>query len=106
MSKDKYLDLVGHPDIRIRVEGVDGNWSREVEIWWGREQISFMTAAGPSVKSIIAAEGEVLDAIRAVNIDPGEQRGVVSMFHGTFVTIKIWCPPGTATRLGIKGYGT
>jgi hypothetical protein len=106
VTKDKYIDLIGQTDVRVRVERVDGNWSRHgVEVWWDRELIAFMAPAGPSVKTINEAEAKVLTAIRAVDIDPGNARGEVAMFHGTFVKVDVWCPVGTAKRLGIKGYG-
>lgn len=111
MTKDKYTDLAGHPDIRIRVDRLDGRpprivgWTHGPEIWWDRELIAFMAPASPSVKTIVEVEDKIVAAIRAVDLDAGNARGEVNMFRGTFVKIEIWCPAGTAKRLGIKGYG-
>lgn len=110
MAKDKYIDLAGQPGVRVRVERLSGGWARrDVEIWWDQELIAFMATASPAVKAIVEAESKILDAVRAVNIevdDVNKARAEVVMFHGTFVKVEIWCPPGTAKRLGIKGYGT
>jgi hypothetical protein len=109
VAKDKYTDLAGQPGVRVRVERLSGNATRrDVEIWWDQELIAFMATASPVVKTIVEAEGRILDAARAVNIevdDVNKVRAEVVMFHGTFVKVEIWCPPGTAKRLGIKGYG-
>jgi hypothetical protein len=106
VAKDKYINLAGHPDVRIRVDRLDGNWSRrDIEIWWDRELITFMAPASPAVKTIVDAETKIMGAIRAVDVDPGSAHSEVTMFQGTFVKVEVWCPAGTAKRLGIKGYG-
>ncbi len=104
MDKDKYTDLAGHPEVRVRVERVDGIWERAAAVWWDRELIAFMAIASPSVRTIVEAEIKVLAAIQAVDVPAGTARGEVIMFHGTFVKVEIWCPVGTAKRLGIKAY--
>jgi hypothetical protein len=115
MRKDKYTDLTGHLDIRVRVERLDGNWRGDREIWWDRELIAFITSASPSVPVIVEAEAKIVSALKDLavqhqhSVDLGaapNARGEVIMFHGTFVKIEVWCPPGTATLLGIKGYGS
>ena len=105
MAKDKYIDLAGHPGVRVRVEWLDGSPRRDVEIWWDRELVTFMTPASPFVKTIVEAEAKILAAVRAVDVNPSTARAEVVMFQGTFVKIEVWCPAGTARRLGIKGYG-
>jgi hypothetical protein len=111
VKKDKYIDLIGHSDIRVRVERLDGNWRGDLEIWWDRELIAFITPASPSVWTIVEAERKIIEALkvlamqRVVDMEAPNARGEVIMFHGTFVKIEIWCQPGTARDLGIKGYG-
>jgi hypothetical protein len=113
MAKDKYIDLADHPGVRIRVERLDGippsNYPINAQtgasaIWWDRELIAFLTNGSPLVRDIVTAEAKLLAAIAAVDLDASSARAEVVMFHGTFVKAEIWCPAGTAARLGIKGY--
>jgi hypothetical protein len=106
VAKDKYIDLAGHPGVRVRVDRLDGNPRRDVEIWWDRELITFMTPASPFVRPIVEAETKIMEAARSIDVHLGTARAEVVMFQGTFVKIEVWCPAGTAKRLGIKGYGT
>jgi hypothetical protein len=105
VAKDKYTDLPDQPGIRVRVERLDGNWSkRDAPRWWDRELVAFITPASPAVAEIVSAEARIVAAVRACEIELGQARAEVVMFHGTFVKIEIWCPAGTAARFGLKGY--
>jgi hypothetical protein len=113
VTKDKYIDLATHPGIRVRVERLDGNPSRRIDgaAWWDRELIAFLTPASPRVPEIDSAERRIHEALKdlaikkIVSMEAPNTRGEVVMFHGTFVKVEVWCPPGAATLLGIKGYG-
>jgi hypothetical protein len=115
VAKGKYIDLVDHPGIRVRVERLDGyppiGLTHGPVIWWDRELITFLTEASPDVRKIIEAEQKIKAALkdlaikRVVDMSAPNAHGEVVMFQGTFVKIEVWCPTGTAKLLGIKGYG-
>lgn len=113
MSKDKYIPLAAFPDVRVRVEMLDGNVYAPKPadgVWWTGEQIAFLADTSPMVRTINDSHAKIVQVLKALAIlgvvpmDAPNALAEVVMYHGAFVKVLVWCERGTATKLKITGY--
>lgn len=104
-TNTKYEDLPNYPGVRARVERLDGH-GRPLVV--EREYLQFICAAnGATVAAIVEADERLHAAVNNLGVNFGELLGgswhaEVIMFHGCFVRVGMWCPVGTAERIGVR----